>query len=98
MEDTKDNLTLKEASEVLNISVRNVKKLIDEGYLKAERKLDNKTWKNLLKKVEIINLLEHIEEIKAFWNSKSKINRQLGIKKTNEIRLDKFKEYSFFQN
>lgn len=98
MEERKDNLTLKEASEVLNISVRNVKKLIDEGYLKAERKLEKKTWKNLLKKVEIINLLEHIEEIKAFWDSKAKINRQLGIKKTNEIRLDKFKDYSFFKN
>lgn len=92
-----EEITLKEASDILQTSIRNIKKLIDEGYLKAEKKLVYKTWKNLIKKEDLTSLNEHLEEIKVFWKSKTKINRQLGIKKTNEIRLEKFKEYSFFK-
>lgn len=97
MSEEKDEITLKEASEILKTSIRNIKKLIDEGYLKSEKKLVYKTWKNLIKKDDLSNLSDHLEEIKVFWKSKAKINRQLGIKKTNEIRLEKFKEYSFFK-
>lgn len=92
-----EEVTLKEASEILQTSIKNIKKLIDEGYLKVEKKLVYKTWKNLIKKEDLSNLFDHLEEIKVFWKSKAKINRQLGIKKTNEIRLEKFKEYSFFK-
>lgn len=92
-----EEVTLKEASEILHTSIRNIKKLIDEGYLKAEKKLVYKTWKNLIKKEDLTSLFTHIEEIKDFWKSKAKINRQLGIKKTNEIRLEKFIDYSFFK-
>lgn len=93
-----DEVKISEACEILNVTKSSIKKLIEDGYIKTTHKLKGKSWVNVIKRKEIKSLIPQIEEITNFWKSKTKINRQLGIKRTNDIRLEQINKEAFFIN
>lgn len=91
-----DELTTNIVAEMLDISSKNVRRLIDEGYLKVSGTYEFKYgMASLIKRGEVKRLLPQMEEIKAFWKAQVKINRQMGAKKAAKIRLEGKKEVSF---
>lgn len=82
-----DEITTNTAAEILDINTKNVRRLIDEGYLTIVGKFDFKYGTaSLVKRGEVKNLISQINEIKEFWKSQAKINRQLGAKKAVATR------------
>lgn len=85
-----DNLNESYISKYLDINPRNVKRLVSEGYLTY---ISNDL--RLIKRHQVDQVKEHLEEIKTFWKAKNKINRQLGAKKASKIREDINKKSEF---
>lgn len=82
-----DEITTNVAAEMINMSTKNIRRLIDEGYLTVVGTMEFKYGlANLVKRGEVKKLIPHIEEIKDFWKKQAKINRQLGAKKAVETR------------
>lgn len=82
-----DELTTNIAAEMLGLTTKNVRRLIDEGYLTVVGNLEFKYGlANLVKKGEVKKLIPQIEEIKEFWKKQAKINRQMGAKKAVATR------------
>ncbi len=82
-----DDLTTNVAGELLGLTTKNVRRLIDEGYLTVVGTLKFKaSLANVIKKGEVRKLIPQVEEIKEFWKKQAKINRQMGAKKAVETR------------
>ncbi|MFN8576787.1 MAG: hypothetical protein U0354_08005 [Candidatus Sericytochromatia bacterium] len=92
-----DELSFSLVVDILGLTKKNVKRLIDEGYLTVlTDKVGNKDFK-FIKRGEIKRLIPQIEEVKDFWKKQAKINRQLGVKKTLNIRKNNCEHKSNFK-
>lgn len=82
-----DEITTNIAGEILDLTAKNVRRLIDEGYLTVTGTVEFKYGlASLVKRGEVKRLISQIPEIKDFWKSQAKINRQLGAKKAVATR------------
>ncbi|MBC7474117.1 MAG: hypothetical protein H7263_07470 [Candidatus Sericytochromatia bacterium] len=82
-----DQLTTNVVGEILELTTKNVRRLIDEGYLTVVATVEFKYGlASLIKRGEVRKLKDQIPEIKDFWKSKTKINRQMGAKKAVATR------------
>ncbi|MFN4149503.1 MAG: hypothetical protein ACK4IX_01035 [Candidatus Sericytochromatia bacterium] len=87
---SQDNLNEAYIAKYLNLSPRNIKRLVSEGYLNY---ISNEN--RYIKREEVEEVKSHLEEIKNFWKAKNKINRQLGAKKASKIRQEINKKSDF---
>jgi hypothetical protein len=94
-----DQLTTNIAATLLEISTKNVRRLIDEGYLTVTGTFEFKYGiANLVKRGEVRKLKEQIPEIKEFWKSQARINRQMGAKKAAKTRKTINKDEQSFKD
>jgi hypothetical protein len=87
---SQDNLNEAYIAKYLNLSPRNIKRLISEGYLNY---ISNEN--KYIKREEVDQVKSQLEEIQNFWKAKNKINRQLGAKKASKIRQEINKKSNF---
>ncbi|GIW21570.1 MAG: hypothetical protein KatS3mg068_0577 [Candidatus Sericytochromatia bacterium] len=78
---------IKNTCNFLNISYKSLKKLVDEGYLKN---ISNDKNYILFDKKEVEDLKNEIDNIKKFWNYKTKINRKSNIENINKNKKNYF--------
>lgn len=94
-----DELTTNLVGEILDLSSKHVRRLIDEGYLTVVGTADFKYGTaNLIKRGEVKRLVPQIEEIKEFWKKQAKINRQLGAKKAVQTRKTTISNQTTFKD
>ncbi|MFN8673978.1 MAG: hypothetical protein U0457_18095 [Candidatus Sericytochromatia bacterium] len=87
-----DELSFNEIIKILDIKRNDIKKLVEDGYIVPFHKMKGKSLLNVVKRKQIKFIASQISELKEFWINKSKINKKIGIKKTNNIRLEKLKK------
>jgi hypothetical protein len=94
-----DELTTNIAANILEVSTKNVRRLIEEGYLTVTGTFEFKYGvASLVKRGEVRKLKPQISEIKEFWKSQARINRQLGAKKAAKTRKTIIKEELSFKD
>jgi len=90
-----DEITAQAAAKILGIQPKYIKRLIEDGYLTQPEK----GYRRGLKIGEVNKLVSEIKEIRSFWLSQARINRQISVKRATAarkiIRGESFKEQLF---